>query len=69
MRANVRPKASVPARREEVGDPCDVPCFKQALVVRLRRALPDDSGLADLAVLFGVLADQRKDIQAPVRVR
>lgn len=50
----------MPALRESGADLCDVPCFKQDLVARLRRAMPGDSELADLSVLFGVLADRTR---------
>jgi ArsR family transcriptional regulator, lead/cadmium/zinc/bismuth-responsive transcriptional repressor len=39
---------------------CDVPCFKQDLVARLRREIPDDEQLEDARVIFGALADRTR---------
>lgn len=39
---------------------CDVPCFKPALVRRLRSELPGDDALEEVAVLFGALADRTR---------
>ncbi len=41
-------------------DLCDVPCFKEDLVARLRRAVPDDDQLEDTRVLFAALADKTR---------
>ncbi len=39
---------------------CNVPCFKEDLVARLRRAVPDDDQLEDTRVLFAALADKTR---------
>ena len=36
---------------------CDVPCFKETVVARVRKAIPSDEELEDTRVLFGALAD------------
>lgn len=41
-------------------DVCDVPCFKEKLVARLRRAMPSDDALEDLQILFGALGDKNR---------
>ena len=41
-------------------DLCDVPCFKEKLVARLRRAMPSDDALDELQILFGALADKNR---------
>lgn len=41
-------------------DLCDVPCFKEALVARLRRAVPADDQLEDTRVLFAALGDKTR---------
>lgn len=52
MRANVR--VSGP------DDTCQIPCFKESLVRRLRRQLPPDSTLEEVETLFGALADRAR---------
>lgn len=52
MRANVR----VPGP----DDTCQIPCFKESLVRRLRRQLPPDSTLEEVETLFGALADRAR---------
>lgn len=42
------------------GDLCDVPCFKEELVSRLRRSVPDDDQLEEIRVLFAALADRTR---------
>ncbi len=39
---------------------CDVPCFKQDLVGRLRAELPSDEVLDDVKVRFAALADRTR---------
>ncbi len=41
-------------------DLCNVPCFKEDLVARLRRAVPDDDQLEDTRALFAALADKTR---------
>ena len=52
MRANIRVTGS--------HNTCQVPCFKEALVRRLRRQLPSDSTLDEVEILFGALADRAR---------
>lgn len=42
------------------GDLCDVPCFKEDLVARLRSQMPDDEALEDARGLFASLADKTR---------
>ena len=39
---------------------CDVPCFKEDLVARLRADLPDDDALEDVRVVFSALSDKTR---------
>lgn len=41
-------------------DLCDVPCFKEDLVARLRRSIPEDDQLEEVRVLFAALADKTR---------
>ena len=41
-------------------DLCDVPCFKEGLVARLRKAVPEDEQLEEIRVLFSTLADKTR---------
>ncbi len=41
-------------------DLCDVPCFKEDLVARLRKAVPGDEQLEEVRVLFSTLADKTR---------
>ncbi len=41
-------------------DLCNVPCFKQDLVARVKRALPSDRALDDARTLFAALADRTR---------
>lgn len=52
MRANDVPNA--------VTDECAIPCFKEKLVTRLRRAMPSDDALDELQVLFRAMADKNR---------
>jgi DNA-binding transcriptional ArsR family regulator len=55
MRANVILKnQTAVAISEEL---CDVPCFKEALVKRLRSKMPSEEAIEEARILFGALAD------------
>ena len=54
MRLNDRAAASA------CGDLCNVPCFKEDLVARLRTSLPGDDALEEARVMFGALADRTR---------
>ncbi len=41
-------------------DLCNVPCFKEELVARVKRELPSDEALEDARVLFAALADRTR---------
>ncbi len=41
-------------------DLCNVPCFKEELVARLRETLPQDDLLEETRVLFAALADRTR---------
>ncbi len=53
MRANIRGTV-------EAAELCNVPCFKEGLVRRIQRKLPDDEGMADAVSLFSALADRAR---------
>ena len=53
MRANVK---SLPVASEL----CHVPCFKEKLVRRIQRELPNDEVLTDVVSLFAALSDQAR---------
>ena len=42
------------------GDLCNVPCFKEDLVARVKRDLPSDAALEEARVLFAALADRTR---------
>ncbi len=42
------------------GDLCNVPCFKEELVTRIRSELPSDASLAQARALFAALADRTR---------
>lgn len=42
------------------GDLCDVPCFKEELVARVKRDLPSNEALEEARVLFAALADRTR---------
>ena len=42
------------------GDLCNVPCFKEELVARLKRELPSDEALEEARLLFAALADRTR---------
>lgn len=41
-------------------DCCDVPCFRQDVVARLRGELPGDAQLEEARIIFGALADKTR---------
>ena len=53
MRANVR------TSRDDK-DTCLIPCFKEALVRKLRRQMPPDELLEQVQIIFGALADRAR---------
>ncbi len=58
MRVNERSiRASPIAAAEGL---CDVPCFKEPLVRRLRSAMPTDDELEEARVIFAALADRTR---------
>jgi DNA-binding transcriptional ArsR family regulator len=42
------------------GDLCNVPCFKEELVARVKRDMPSDEALDEARVLFAALADRTR---------
>lgn len=52
MRANIRSFASE--------NTCKIPCFKEALVRKLRRQMPPDGIVEEAKTLFGALADRAR---------
>jgi DNA-binding transcriptional ArsR family regulator len=57
MRLSGRRKvAKLPSR----GDLCNVPCFKEALVSRLKAELPSEEALEGSRALFAALADRTR---------
>lgn len=56
MRLNEPRVAKLPAG----ADLCDVPCFKEALVSRLRSEMPSDEALDESRTLFAALADRTR---------
>lgn len=56
-------RLSVPtgtSRAAACDDLCNVPCFKEDLVARLREELPQDDRLEEARVLFAALADRTR---------
>ncbi len=47
-------------RRVACSDLCNVPCFKEELVARVKRELPSDDALETAQVLFAALADRTR---------
>src|SRR5215471_6304156 len=39
---------------------CQIPCFKESLVRKLRRRMPSDAVLEETEILFGALADRAR---------
>lgn len=58
MRANERAIRSLPV--SATGDLCNVPCFKEDVVRRLRKAMPSDDELEEVRVVFAALADRTR---------
>lgn len=58
MRANVQISRKVPVAIGE--DLCDVPCFKEGLVKKLRSKMPSEEAVEDTRVLFAALADRAR---------
>ncbi len=48
------------ARLSSCEDLCNVPCFKEELVARLRAEMPTAAALDEARVLFAALADRRR---------
>jgi ArsR family transcriptional regulator, lead/cadmium/zinc/bismuth-responsive transcriptional repressor len=58
MRANVQTKNRAPGRVSD--EPCGVPCFKEALVRKLRSKMPSEETIEESRILFGALADRAR---------
>jgi ArsR family transcriptional regulator, lead/cadmium/zinc/bismuth-responsive transcriptional repressor len=52
--------ASRRVQRASRDDLCNVPCFNQELVARVKRDLPSDEALEEARVLFAALADRTR---------
>ncbi len=48
------------ARLASSRDRCNVPCFKESLVARVKADLPSEESLEEARVLFAVLADRTR---------
>ena len=46
--------------RQSCGDACDVPCFNESLVAKLRESLPSDGELDEAATIFAALSDRTR---------
>lgn len=57
MRLNERKKVG---KLPSSGDLCNVPCFKEALVSRIRSEMPSDEALDEARTLFAALADRTR---------
>ncbi len=51
-------KSGIPAAISE--ELCDVPCFKEGLVKKLRSKMPSEEVIEETRVLFGALADRAR---------
>lgn len=58
MRANV--SGSETGHAERSNELCNVPCFKEDLVGRLRAAMPPEEELEEARVMFAALADRTR---------
>lgn len=58
MHANIQMKRKAPSAIAE--NLCDVPCFKEGLVRRLRRKMPPEQAIEEASVLFGALGDRAR---------
>ena len=56
--SNVR--TNVKTNRETSSATCDIPCFKGALVARLREEVSDEEAFAETSALFAALADRTR---------
>ncbi len=52
--------ARLPVPGPSCVDLCNVPCFKEDLVARVKRELPPDEALEEARVLFAALADRTR---------
>ena len=57
---SLAPPAMIPVQTASCGDLCNVPCFKEELVARLKREMPSDTALEEARVLFAALADRNR---------
>lgn len=58
MSANVKIKAKTPIEINE--DLCNIPCFKEGLVKKLRGKMPSEDTIEEARVLFAALADRAR---------
>ncbi|MCL4499513.1 MAG: metalloregulator ArsR/SmtB family transcription factor [Chloroflexi bacterium] len=58
MSANVGSTKALPLVSSR--DLCNVPCFKEDVVRRLRKAMPADEAIEEVRVMFGALADRAR---------
>ena len=58
MRANMQIKTQLPSLASE--ELCNVPCFKESLVTKLRSKMPPEELIEETRVLFGALADRAR---------
>ena len=58
MRANVEVNGKVPVAIGE--NLCDVPCFKEGLVKKLRSKMPSEETVEDTRALFAAIADRAR---------
>ena len=59
MRKNKRDTSGV-SRLRNGGDLCNVPCFKEALVARIKSDMPTGAALEEARVLFTALSDRTR---------
>ena len=57
MRANIQIPTQPDTTSEEL---CDVPCFKEGLVKKLRSKMPSEETVEDTRALFAALADRAR---------
>lgn len=58
MSANVKIKTKTPIEINE--DLCNIPCFKEGLVKKLRGKMPSEDTIEEARVLFAALADRAR---------
>jgi DNA-binding transcriptional ArsR family regulator len=56
----LRSRARQPVATGACDDLCNVPCFKEELVARVKRDLPSEQALEEARVLFAALADRTR---------